>query len=102
MNQVFERFLSLRLSMQEFFLLLQERAVVSMHAEDSVGIYTIEFGHLGRNIFEKVAVMTHDHTCEWRFIEHCLEPLDSGEIQMVGRFIEQQDIGSLHQRFDNS
>ena len=37
-NQVFQSFLTLRLSMEEFFFLFQERAVVPVHAQQTVGI----------------------------------------------------------------
>ncbi len=64
MNQVFQRLLTLRLGVKKFFLLLEEGAVVPMHAEQPVGINPIEFGHLGCDILQEVAVVTYDRARE--------------------------------------
>ncbi len=63
-DQVFQRFLPLRLGMQKFFLLLQERAVVSPHPKNAIGIHAAQLRHVGGNIFQKIAVVTHDHAGE--------------------------------------
>ena len=101
MNQIFQRFLPLRLRVQEFFFLLQENTVAALHPQQSVGIYAAEFRHLGGDILQKIAIMADDHTGKASLLQQLFQPLDSRQIQMVCRFIEQKNIGPLHQRLHN-
>ena len=98
MNQVFQRFLPLRLRVQKFFFLFQERAVASLHAQQSVGIDAAEFRHLSGDVLQKVAIVTDDHTGEAGLLQHLFEPLDPRQVEMIRGFIQQQDVGRLHQR----
>ena len=100
-DQVLQRFLPLRLGVQKFFLLLQERAVVSPHPQDAIGIDAAQFRHVGGDILQKIAVVTHDHAGECGLRQQIFEPLDSRQVEMVGRFIQQQDVRRLHQRLDD-
>ena len=97
-NQVFQSFLTFRLSVEEFFFLLQELAVAPVHSQQTFGVHAVKFGHVGGNIFEKVAVMAYDHAGKRRLLQQIFEPFNSGEVQMIRRLIEQQDIGRLNQR----
>ena len=45
--------------------------------------------------------MAHHHACKSRALQHALQPANSREVQMVRRFVQQQDIRPLHQRFRN-
>jgi hypothetical protein len=50
------------------------------------------------NAVEKIAVMRHDHQRASVALEPFLEPDDGIEIEVVGRLIEQQQVGGAHQR----
>ena len=56
-NAILQRLLPLRLRVQEFFLLDQERAVIPMYAQNAIGVSAIELGHLRGHIFQKIAIM---------------------------------------------
>src|SRR5580704_12936304 len=87
--------------MQELFFLFQKRTVVSADAQQSIRIGAIEFCHLSRDIFKKVAVVADDYAGERCILKKGLKPLDSCQIEMVGGFVQQQDVRSLNQRFDD-
>jgi hypothetical protein len=91
-NQVLQGLLPLRLGMEEFLFLLQKGAVIPVHAQQPVGIYPVEFCHIRHHILEKVAVMAYHHAGKRRLLEKIFKPLDSGEVQMIGGLIEQQDV----------
>jgi len=86
---------------QEFFFLFQKGDVAAADAEGPVGINAIELDHVGRDILQKVAVVAHDYAGECSRLKQVFEPRDSGKIEMVGGLVEQQDVGMLHQGFDN-
>ena len=46
--------------------------------------------------------MAHDDAGERRGLKKLFEPLDPGEIQMVRRLVEEEQVGLLHERFGNS
>src|SRR5580704_911167 len=87
--------------MQELFLLFQERTVVSADAQQSIGIGAIELRHLSRDILKKVAVVADDYAGECCVLKKRLEPLDSRQIEMVRGLVQQQNVRSLNQRFDD-
>ncbi len=101
MNQILQRFLPLRLRMQKFLFLLEKRAVAPLHPQQPVRIDPAEFRHLRGNIFQKIAIVTDHHTSESDLLQHFFEPLNAGEVQMIRRFIEQQNVRTLHQRLNN-
>jgi hypothetical protein len=100
-DQIFQRFLPLRLRMQKFFLLLQEGAVVSPHSKNAIGIHPAQLRHVCGNILQKIAVVTYDHAGECGLPQQLFKPLDSLQVEMVGGFIQQQNIGRLNQRLDD-
>src|ERR1041384_7486998 len=102
MNQILQSLLPLSLGMKKFFLLFQERAVTSLaggslaagslHAQQPLGIYSAEFRDFGGHVLQKIAVMAYDNTGKCRLVKQSFKPVDSSQIQMVGRFIQQQDV----------
>src|SRR5580693_8636704 len=86
--------------MQELFLLFQERTVVSADAQQSIRISAIKFCHLSRDILKKVAVVADDYAGECCILKKRFEPLDSRQIEMIGGFVEQQNVRALNQRVD--
>ena len=84
--------------MQELFFLFEENAVASLHAQHAIGIDAAELRHLGGDVFEEVAIVANDHAGEPGLLQHFFQPLDAREVQMIGWFVEQQDVGGLHQR----
>ena len=101
MDQVLQRFLPLRLRVQELFFLFQKSAVASPHSQNSIGIHPAQLRHVGGDVLQKIAVVTDDHAGKCRLRQHFFEPLDSREIQMIGGFVEQHNVRRLHQRLDN-
>ena len=100
-HAVLQRFLSLFLGVQKFFFLHQKLTVISVHAQNAVRIHGAQFGHFCGHIFQKVPVMADDHARKAASLDFLFEPLDAGEVQMIGRLIEQQNIGNLDQRLHN-
>ncbi len=101
MNQILQGLLPLRLRVQEFFFLLEEGAVASLHPQQTVGIDAAEFRHLGGNVFQKVAIVTDDHAREAGLLQHLFEPLDARKVEMIRGFVEQKNVGTLDQRLDD-
>ena len=97
-HEVRQGILPLSLRVQAFLLGFEERAVASVHAQKAVFVNSIELDDFARDIFQKIAVVADHHASERRILKHRFEPLDSGEIQVVGRLIEQKNVGLLHQR----
>ena len=74
-------------------------AVISINAEKAVFIGAIEFDHMVGHIFQKITVVADDHAGEGGVLQQRFEPFNSGEIEMVGRLVQQQNIGLLDERF---
>ncbi len=72
-----------------------------MDAEQAVGIRAAELSHLGGHVFEEITIVADHHAGERRAREQLFEPLDTGEVEMVGGLVEQQDRGILNERFGN-
>jgi hypothetical protein len=51
--------------------------------------------------FPKGIVVADNDAGKGCILEHRLEPLDSGQVEMIGGFVEHQDVRLLHQRLDN-
>jgi len=83
-------------------LWLRESAVVPCDAQRTVGIHAIQLHHSGSDIFQKISVVAHNYTGEAGVKQQSFEPFNSGEIEVIGRFIEQQDFRMLHQGFSDS
>src|SRR5262252_669248 len=46
-----------------------------------------------REPFEQPSVMADQDDARAQFGQFALQPLDAGQIQMIGRFVEKQDVG---------
>ena len=87
-----EGVLPLSLRVEVLFFLLQKPAVVSFDAEHAVHIDAIEFHHLARNVFQKVAIVADDDARERRVLKQGFKPLNPGKVQMVGGLVEKQNV----------
>ncbi len=75
-----------------------EVGVAPGHREQPVRVDPVELEHAARDVLEEVAVVARDHEGERRGGEQLLERQDAVEIEMVGRLVEQQDVGLARQR----
>ncbi len=100
-HAIFQRFLPLRLRLQKFFLLLQKGAVVSVDAKNALRIKAVQLDHRGCGVFQKIAVVTDDDAGEPGALQQSFEPLDAGQIEMVRRLVQQQNVRLLRQGFGN-
>ena len=100
-NAIFERVLMLLLRVEMRFFGFEKCAVVPFHAQDAVGVDAIEFDHIGGDIFEEIAIVADHDAGERRVQKQRFEPLDSGEIEMVGGLVEQQNVRLLNERLGN-
>ena len=87
----------LRLGFQKILALLKKFAVVALHLERAAGIDAIQFHHVGGDAFEKVAIVRDDQT-RARVFDGCFKPENAFEIQMIGGFVEKQNVGQRDQR----
>ena len=58
----------------------------------------VEIRHMGADHIQEVTVVRNDDHGAVALVQHLLQPADSVDIQVVGRFIEQQNIGVGEQR----
>jgi len=91
----------LGLGVQELTLGFQEAAVAAVDPERAVRVDAIQLDHGGRDVLEKVAVVTDHHAREARLLQHAFEPVDAGEVEMVGGLVQQDDVRRLQQRLDD-
>ena len=101
MDAILERFLPLALRVQIFLFRFEERAVISADAQKTIFIHARKLHDFGGNVFEKIAVVTDHDARERRVLEKCFEPINSRQVQMIGRLVKQQDIRPLDQPFGN-
>ncbi len=92
-HAVGERFLAVGLGEEELLLLLEEMAVAAFDAEDAVGLGAIDLRHIVDHVVEEVAVVADDDAGEGGVGEELLEPGDAFEIQVVGGFVEEEQVG---------
>ena len=100
-HAIFERLLPVALRVQILLFLLQKRAVVARHAQRPIFVRGIQLHDFVRNILEKIAVVAHHHAGKSAILQHAFEPLNSREIEMVRRLVQQQNVGRLHEFFYN-
>jgi len=100
-NAVGQGFLLLALRVQVIFLGLKKRAVISANAQETVFVDFVEFDHFIGDIFKEIAVMADNDAGELGAQDKCFQPVNAGEVEMVGWFIEEQNVGALHQAFGN-
>ena len=99
LDEVLQGFLPLGLGVEELFLLFQKRTVAAAGAQESVRVNAAQLDHLGGHVLEEIAVVADNDGCEWRVLQQFFQPLDAGQVEMVGGFVEQQNVRLLHQRF---
>ncbi len=58
----------------------------------------VEFDDAGRNVVEKAAVVGDEQDAALVVAQQAFEPDDGVEVEMVGRFVEQQHVGCADQR----
>ena len=92
-DHVGERFLAAGLRQQKRFLGFQEVAVAAFDAEDAFGIDTVDFGHIVDHVVQEVAVVAHHHAGEGGGREQLFQPQDAFQIEMVGGFVQEQQVG---------
>ncbi len=93
--------LPLGLGIEEGFFLFQERAVVAVDAQQPIRIGAVQLYRFRADVFQEVSVVADHDAGERCGIEQAFQPLDAAQIQMIGRLIQQQNIGLLHQRLGN-
>src|SRR5262249_45371823 len=96
-----QRFLPLPLGLKILLLCLQKAAVVAVDAQQSGVVDGIEFDDLSGKIFQQIAIVADNDRCERRSLEQAFDPFDSGKIQVVRRFVEQQNVRSLDESLDD-
>ena len=76
-------------------LLEHELGVVAVVA---VELAAVHLADPGRDLVEERAVVGDDDEGAWPLREAVLEPLDSTDVEVVGRFVEGEDVGLSEQR----
>src|ERR1017187_6983362 len=102
LDQILQGFLPLGLGMEKLLFLLQKLTVATAGAQKTVRVNTAQFDHFGGHIFKEITVVADDDGCERRVLQQLLEPLEADEVEMVGRLVEQQNVGLLYQGFGDS
>ncbi len=92
-NAIFKRLLAALLRFEEGFFVFKKAAVVAACAQDAVGISGVDLRDLERNSLEEVAVMADGYGRERSIVQDALQPLNSFQVQMVRRFVQQKHIG---------
>ncbi len=98
-DAVFEGFLMAGLGVHPLLFDFEEVGVGAGDAEDAVGIDAGELGGFAGNVFEEIAVVGDDDAGEVGLLEKLFEPLDSGEVEVVGGFVEEKNVGRGDQGF---
>ncbi len=98
-DAVFEGFLMAGLGVHPLLFHFEEVGVGAGDAEDSVGIDAGEFGGFAGYVFEEIAVVGDDDAGEVGLGEKLFEPLDSGEVEVVGGLVEEKNFGGGDERF---
>ena len=101
MDAIRQSVLPLSLGMEIVFLGLQKLAVVSFDAQKAALVHAIEFNHSANHVFEEVAIVADRHARERRLLQERLQPLNSLEVQMIGRLVEQENVRSLNECLAN-
>src|SRR5215475_7286230 len=101
MDAVRERLLPLPLRLEILFFGFEESAVAAFNSQESVFIDTGEFDNFRRSVFQKISVVANNNARKRRGLKHGFKPPYSRKIQMVRGFIQQKNIWSLDETFDN-
>ena len=98
-DAVFEGFLMARLGVHPLLFHFEEVGVGAGDAENSVGIDAGEFGGFVGYVFQEIAVVGDDDTGKVGLGEKLFEPLDSGEVEVIGGLVEEKDFRGGDERF---
>ena len=83
-------------------LLLQHRVAPGLERLETLvedpGDAAVEPDRAARDALEQPAVMADQHDAGAHPGQLALQPLDAGQVEMVGRLVEQQDVGRGGQR----
>ena len=83
------------------FLLRQQHVAPFLEmgkaAFDAARAAAVEPDRRARERREKAPVVADDYQCGAAGIEVALQPFDRGQVEMIGRLVEQQDIGRRRQ-----
>src|SRR5215475_430883 len=101
MDAVRERLLPLPLRLEILFFGFEESAVAAFNSQESVFIDTGEFDNFRRSVFQKISVVAYNNARKRRGLKHGFKPPYARKIQMVRGFIQQKNIWSLDETFDN-
>ncbi len=88
-----ERLLVVLLVLEHLVALDQEVAVGAVDGEDPLRIDAVELEHPARDVLEEVAVVGDHHERLRGFHQQLLELEDPFEVEMVGRLVEEQQVG---------
>jgi hypothetical protein len=77
----------------KLFALEQKLAIAAAHPEEPVRINAVDLGHVCCEVLEKVTIVADYDTCEPGVHQEPFEPHDRLDVEMIGRLIEQQNIG---------
>ena len=58
----------------------------------------VQVGHVGADLVQEVAVVGDDDHGALALVDHVLQPADGVDVEVVGRLVEQQDVGIGEQR----
>ena len=98
-NPILQRLLMARLCVKESFLRFQKLAVVALGAQHPRGIGPIQLRHLRRDVLKEVAIVADDDAGKGLAGQQFFQPFDPGQVEMVRRLVEQQQIGLLDEGF---
>ena len=85
----------LLLLLQALALLLQPRGVIAL---ERIAPPALQFEHPAGDVVQEVAVMGHDHHGAGVIVQRVLQPGDAFRVQMVGRLVQQQQVGLFQQQ----
>ena len=85
----------LLLLLQALALLLQPRRVVAL---ERIAPAALQLQHPAGDVVEEVAVMGHHHHGAGVIVQRMLQPGDAFGVQMVGRLVQQQQVGLFQQQ----
>ena len=84
------------------FLLFEDRVAPRLETGKTLveraGDAAVEPYGRAREAFEQPAVMADQHDAGAHLGQLALQPLDAGQVEMIGRLVEQQDVGKRRQR----
>ncbi len=90
-DAILQRLLMLRLRVHPLFLEFQKMRIGAGSAKDAVGVGARRLGGFTLDVFQKIAVVRDDDAGERCLLQKLLQPLDSLQVEMVGRLVEQQN-----------